>query len=115
MFPVVREHNRWRIERRPPGFEFTPGLLGKITTYLAVSPSGGLAIFAFMYSFLVADGPDDEDRLADGALEVICAAIDSGRADAGTEHTYELAGTGWREVLRPAWWISVLGPDQASP
>jgi len=58
------------IERRPPGFEFTPGLLGKISTYVVISPGGNLRVFAFMYSFLV-ESESDEDRLAAEALALI--------------------------------------------
>jgi hypothetical protein len=109
MFPVVEEYHGWRIERRPPGFEFVPSLLGKITTYVAVAPDGGLAIFAFMYSFLVTGGPlDDEDGLADQALQVIRGAIASGGAEPDSEHTYELRASGWDQVARPAWWVSVV-------
>lgn len=56
MFPTVGQASGYRIERRPPGFECTPGLSGKITTYLAVAPDGEITIFAFMYSFLVTEG-----------------------------------------------------------
>lgn len=108
MFPPVGEHQGWRIERRAPGFEFTPGLLGKITTFVAIAPEGGIAIFAFMYSFLVAGGPlENEDELAEAALRVVAQALEDG-AGAGSEHTYELDVSGWREVVHPAWWISVL-------
>ncbi len=110
MFPLVKEYGGHRIERRPPGFEFTPVLLGKITTYVAARPDGALAIFAFMYSFLVTGGPDtDEDDLARRALDVIQAAIDSGSASGGSEHTYVLELDEWREVSKPAWWVSVAG------
>lgn len=102
------EHGGWRIERRPPGFEFTPGLLGKITTFVAIPPSGGWAIFAFMYSFLVTGGPSSkEDELAEGALLQVRREIDGGTAEPGAEHTYELAGNAWQAVTDPKWWISV--------
>lgn len=107
MFPAVGEHGRWRLERRPPGFEFTPGLLGKITTYVAVAPDGELVVFAFMYSFRQTGGPlADESALAESALEVVRAALDADGA-AGSEHLYELAPNGWRPAVRPAWWISL--------
>ena len=109
MFPTVDQYHGWRIERRPPGFEFTPGLLGKITTYVAVGPDGGQAIFAFMYSFLVTGGPrDKEAELAESALAVVHLAIETGGLRDRSEHTYELSAGGWVVVQKPGWWISVV-------
>lgn len=111
MFPTVAEHRGWRIERRPPGFEFTPGLLGKISAYLAVAPDGVQIAFAFMYSFFETDGPSaNEDELGKMGVEAIRQALDSSAAkDATSDHTYELTAAGWVEVDRPRWWISVRG------
>lgn len=112
MFPLLEEFRGFRIERRAPGFEFTPGLLGKITTYVVVPPEGGVAIFAFMYSFLVTGGPDiDEEALTRRALATVKSAINVGEATAGSERTYELAGTAWHEVPAPRWWVSVVKPS----
>lgn len=108
MFPLVAEHRGWRIERRPPGFEFTPGLLGKITTFVATPPDGGWAVFAFMYSFLGAGGPvDDESGLSEQAIATVRAQIDQGVAASGYEATFELGTEGWREVEGPRWWVSL--------
>ena len=99
MFPLVKEFGGHRIERRAPGFEFTPVLLGKITTYFVVLPDTGAAVFAFMYSFLLTGRPDpDEEDLARLALEVVEDAITTGKAAAGTDHTYELDTAGWQPV-----------------
>ena len=108
MFPLVKEHAGRRIERRPPGFEYSPGLLGKISSF--VVPDGdGWAVFAFMYSFLVmGEAGADEDALAAAALGAIEHAIDGGRATAGSEHTFEWDGAGWRYVPDPRWWVSQI-------
>ena len=108
MFPLVKEFRSHRIERRAPGFEFTPVLLGKITTYFVVLPDNRAAVFAFMYSFLVTGRHDpDEDELARLALGVVEAEITAGAAGAGSEHTYELSAAGWQPVAHPKWWITV--------
>jgi len=108
MFPLVKQLGGHRIERRAPGFEFTPVLLGKITTYFVVLADGGAAVFAFMYSFFVTGTSDpDEDELARMALEVVEAAVTTGAAKAGSDHMYELDATGWHLVADPKWWISV--------
>lgn len=106
MFPLVKEIGGYRIERRPPGFEFTPGLLGKITTYLAVAPEGGIRVFAFMYSFLVAS-ESDEARVSREALSLIEDQILVSTADSALDRTYEYSAVGWREVPSPRWWVSV--------
>jgi hypothetical protein len=106
LFPLIKESNGYRIERRPPGFEFTPGLLGKITTYVLIPPDGGLRVFAFMYSFLVA-AESDEDRLAAEALAVIEDQIPAAIAASGKDRTWEYGKGGWREVAFPRWWLSV--------
>lgn len=101
----MRESGGWRIERRPPGFEFTPGLLGKISTFVAMPPDGRPRVFAFMYSFLVATD-SDEERLASEALALIESQLplDLG---VGDDRTFEYRGDGWREVVAPRWWVSV--------
>ena len=106
MFPLVEEYAGRRIERRPPGFEFTPVLLGKITSYIVESEAGP-SVFAFMYSFLVTGRAGaDEEALATAALGQIRHAIDAGRATPGSEHTFEWDGSAWDYVPDPRWWIS---------
>lgn len=108
MFPAISEYRGWRLERRPPGFEFTPGLLGKISTYVAVAPGGGMAVFAFMYPFRVTGGPlQDESALAAAALETVRGVLDAEAAAVGSEHTFELSLDGWGRVERPGWWTSL--------
>lgn len=115
MFPAVAEYRGTRIERRPPGFEFTPSLLGKITTYLAVAPSGGFTVFAFMYSFLVTGGESPrEDELAQTALLLIQERLESGVVP-GDEHTFELTESGWAEVWRPRWWMGSHPASETAP
>ena len=109
MFPLVKESAGYRIERRPPGFEFTPGLLGKISTFVAVAPAGELRVFAFMYSFLVA-GESDEDRLAAEAVTLIDGQLGAASAGSGQDRTFEYLDGSWREVSSPRWWVSVTGP-----
>jgi hypothetical protein len=108
MFPLVKEFRGHRIERRAPGFEFTPVLLGKITTYFVVLPDKEAAVFAFMYSFLITGRTDpDEEELARLALDVVEAAITAGAARGRSEHTHELDAAGWQPVADAKWWISL--------
>jgi hypothetical protein len=109
LFPLVKESAGHRIERRPPGFEFTPGLLGKITTYLVIGPEGGIGVFAFMYSFLIA-ADSDEDRLAAEALALIEDQILASLDASGKDRTFEFSAKGWREVDDPRWWFTVTAP-----
>ena len=109
MFPLVKEFDGHRIERRPPGFEFTPGLLGKISTYVVLPPKGGLQVFAFMYSFLVASEADEE-RLAGEALNLIEDAIPVAAGSSEADRTFEYGEGGWLEVPTPRWWSSVTRP-----
>jgi hypothetical protein len=106
VFPLVKERGGYRIERRPPGFEFTPGLLGKISTYVVVQPENVLRVFAFMYSFLVAS-ESEEDRLAAEALALIEDQISASTASAGQDRTFEYREGGWQEVAFPRWWVNV--------
>ena len=106
MFPLVKEVDGHRIERRPPGFEFTPGLLGKISTYVVLAPNGGLWVFAFMYSFLVASEAAEE-RLAGEALDLIEGQIPAAVGSSEADRTFEYREGGWREVPSPGWWVSV--------
>jgi hypothetical protein len=108
VFPLVKESGGYRIERRVPGFEFTPGLLGKISTYVVVQPQGPLRVFAFMYSFLVAP-ESEEDRLAAEALALIEDQISANTATSGQDRTFEYREDGWQEVAFPRWWVSVPG------
>ena len=110
MFPLVKESGGNRIERRPPGFEFTPGLLGKITTYIVVPPEARIRVFAFMYSFLAASEPD-EDRLAAEVLALIEDQIPAG-ATSTQDRTFEYREGEWREVSAPRWWVSVTSSPQ---
>ena len=110
MFPLVKEIDGLRIERRPPGFEFTPGLLGKITTYVVTGPEGGIQVFAFMYSFLVAS-ESDEGRLADEALAMIEGQMLTLSEATGRDRTFEYGASGWGHVASPRWWVSVTSPS----
>ena len=109
MFPLVKEVDGHRIERRPPGFEFTPGLLGTISTFLVIPPTGRVRAFAFMYSFVAASA-SDEDRLADEALLLIEDEIAAKISDSEQDRTFEYLGERWREVASPRWWVSVTAP-----
>jgi len=112
MFELVESCAGHRIERRRPGFEFTPGLLGKLTTYLVRPPGGGAAVFAFMYRFpeLATPGASaDEVRLAELALATIRQVVESDGVRPGTELTYELREAAWDAVAAPRWWVPAFG------
>jgi hypothetical protein len=106
LFPLLKHIDGHRIERRPPGFEFAPGLLGKISTYVVIPPEGSLWVFAFMYSFLVGS-ESDENRLAAEALALIEDAIAAGDRNTERERTFEYSESGWREVGFPRWWVGI--------
>lgn len=106
IFPLLKTFGGWRIERRPPGFEFAPGLVGKISTYALVPPVGAPRLYAFMYSFLVA-GEAQEVELATAALGLIEDQIQAGIADSAPERTFEYIDGGWWEVASPRWWVGV--------
>lgn len=110
MFATVSAHRGHEILRRQPGFEFTPVLLGKITSYLVLPPEEDPGVFAFMFRFpeLERASPVDEAQLAEHAVEVMRAVIDAGERIAGRERTFELRRTAWTEVTRPRWWISAF-------
>ncbi len=111
LFPLLTEIDGHRIERRPPGFEFTPGLLGKISTYVVISPEGNPRVFAFMNSFLV-ESESDEDRLAAEALALIEDEVDASNPTTEQERTFEYSGGGWQEVELPRWWVSIHPTQQ---
>lgn len=114
LFPLLKTVAGHRIERRAPGFEFTPGLLGKISTYVVFSPRDDLQVFAFMYSFLVA-GAADEERLAAEALEIVERGITAPGGRGALERTFEYAPEGWREVSSPRWWVGVSPSPALEP
>ena len=112
MFDLVQIHAGRRIERRRPGFEFTPVLLGKITSFLVRSGKDAPAVFAFMYRFPELDGEGgevDESVLADLAVAVIRDVIDTDGLSENFEATYELHSGQWHAVPDPRWWVPALG------
>ena len=110
-FAEVGRHGDYVILRRQPGFEFSPGLLGKIGSYLARRDGEEApGVFAFMYHFaeLTPDAPPPpEEEIERLALEEVQRAL-NGDAVGGRERTYELRGGDWVEVFRPAWWVSAF-------
>ncbi len=111
LFELVANHRGYRIDRRRPGFEFTPMLLGKVSAYIAYRPGERPTIFAFMYRFPEVLPPPrpsfDEGKLAAAAVRTIQELIDQGFAIDGTERTFELRGGEWVEVAEARWWIGV--------
>lgn len=103
----VASHGGYEIHQRQPGFEFTPGLLGKIASFLLRGPDGRLANVAFMYSFLalIDDSTIQEDQLLATAVETINGVIDQGLITDHFEATFEYHNSAWQEVRDPRWWI----------
>ncbi len=110
IFEPVTEHAGHQVLRRRPGFEFTPILLGKVSSLIVRPPTGGWAVVAFMVPLLTGQGDSTdvaESHLTTEAVAVTRLAIDDGRALDGAELTYEWRDGGWPEVLHPAWWLPV--------
>lgn len=107
MFELIERWDGYEIRRRMPGFEFTPVLLGKISSYLVFDTSGSSGAFAFMYRFstLRREAEPDEAYLAQMAVETIKQAIQAPQRVADTDRTFELRDGRWTEVERPAWWV----------
>ena len=107
MFDLIERWRGFEILRRKPGFEFTPVLLGKVTSYVVFGESGSASVFAFMYRFraLQRDAEPDEVMLADMAVDLIKRAVNASEPMVGVDRTFELDDGRWREVERPAWWI----------
>ncbi|MEZ4571643.1 MAG: hypothetical protein R2849_15180 [Thermomicrobiales bacterium] len=60
----VAEHKGYTIYQRQPGFEFTPVMLAKVASYIALDTDDRWTVYAFMYSLLLnLEGPpiDEED------------------------------------------------------
>ncbi len=67
VFEVLPEYSGHQLLRRLPGFEFTPMLLAKISSLIVLRPSGGRAVFAFMYPLLTREvRPTDADEFRSG-------------------------------------------------
>jgi hypothetical protein len=110
IFESLTKHAEHQVLRRRPGFEFTPVLLGKISPLIVRPPTGGWAVFTFMFPLLTRKGdPTDEDEshLTTAPDTITRLAIDEGRAINSAELTYEWRDGGWREVLHPAWWLPI--------
>lgn len=107
MFEVIERWDGYEIRRRMPGFEFTPVLLGKISSYLIFDTSGSSGVFAFMYRFRTprGEGEPDEALLARMAVEGIKQAVRAPQPVVGVDRTFELVDGRWTEVERPAWWV----------
>ena len=103
----VKTHNAYAIYQRRPGFEFTPIMLGKIASFIIQGDDGRIAVFAFMYSMLLAlEGePIQEDALLAHAVETIQGRIDAARVGNRQELTFEYAGETFVEVTDARWWI----------
>lgn len=111
LFELVANHRGYRIERRKPGFEFTPVLLGKVSAYIAHRPGERAGVFAFMYRFPEVLPPPrpsfDEGKLAAAAIRTIQELIDLGAVIDGSERTFELGDSGWVEVGDARWWVPI--------
>ncbi len=110
IFEPVTEHAGHQVLRRRPGFEFTPILLGKVSSLIVRPPTGGWAVVAFMVPLLTGQGDSTdvaESHLTTEAVTITRLAIDEGRAIDGAELTYEWRDGGWREVPQPAWWLPI--------
>lgn len=107
MFELIERWRGYEILRRKPGFEFTPVLLGKISSDLVIDDSGSLGAFAFMYRFRTPrrEPEADETQLAQMAVDVMKQAVDAPDRLVGADHTFELRDGRWTEVERPAWWV----------
>jgi len=103
----VETHHGVEIWQRQPGFEFTPVMLGKIASFVALTPDKRYTVFAFMYSMLAGlNGADiREDRLLAEALQVIETTIDQAPIGKRQELTFEYRDAAWVEVSAPRWWI----------
>lgn len=107
MFELIERWRDYEILRRRPGFEFTPVLLGKISSYLVIDGSSASGVFAFMYRFRTPrrEPEPDEAQLAQMAVDVIKGAVDGSEPVVGADRTFELRDGSWTEVERPAWWV----------
>ena len=107
----IASHGGYEIHQRQPGFEFTPGLLGKIASFLLRGTDGRLANVAFMYSFLVLiDDPTiQEEQLLAMAVETINGLIDQQVITDQYEATFEYREGSWVEINNPRWWIPTFG------
>lgn len=103
----VASHGEYEIHQRQPGFEFTPVLLGKIASFLLVSPDQRLASVAFMYPLLaLLDDPTiTEEQLLGTAIETISSLIDKQLVSDRHEATFEYREGAWRQVCDPLWWV----------
>jgi hypothetical protein len=95
----------WVLALRRPGFEFTPILLGKLATFLALRQDA-VAAFAFLVPF-APTLPDDPTLLAT-AQELVRQEIMAGRVADRQERTFEYRNGAFREVHAPRWWVAVL-------
>ncbi len=110
VFEPIAEHAGHQILRRKPGFEFTPMLLGKISSLIVRPPTGGFAVFAFMFPLLNSQGDlaaADEPHLANEALSITRLAIEQNSATHGRQMAYEWQGDRWQEVFNPSWWVRI--------